>query len=71
MEYFLKYTVLLKCNVALARMYFPRMLILDTPLSTSNRTNSTRVGRGVKADVKDSIGLTQSLEGVSLYRLSD
>ena len=46
----------LKCNVALARMYFPRISILDTLLSTSTRTNSTRVERGVEADVKDSIG---------------
>ena len=50
------YTVLLKCNVALARMYFPRISILDTLLSTSIRTNSTRVERGVEADVEDSIG---------------
>ena len=49
-------TVPLKCNVALARMYFPRISILNTLLSTSTRTNSTRVERGVEADVKDSIG---------------
>ena len=46
----------LECNVALARMYFPRISILDTLLLTSTRTNSTRVKRGVEADVKDSIG---------------
>ena len=50
------YMVLLKCNVALTHMYFPRISILDTLLSTSTRTNSTRVERGVEADVKDSIG---------------
>ena len=49
-------TVPLNCNVALARMYFPRISILDTLLSTGTRTNSTRVERGVEADVKDSIG---------------
>ena len=49
-------TVLLKCNVALARMYFPRISILDALLSTSTRTNSTRVEQGVEANVKDSIG---------------
>ena len=65
------YMVLLKCNVVLARMYFPRILILDTLLSTSTHINSTRVERGVKSDVKDSIGLTRSLEGVSLCRSSD
>ena len=46
----------LKCNVALARMYFPRISILDTLLLTGTRTNSTRVEQRVKADVKDSIG---------------
>ena len=46
----------LECNVALARMYFPRISILDTLLLTSTHTNSTRVKRGVEADVKDSIG---------------
>ena len=50
-----KSTVPLKCNVALTRMYFPRSSILDTLLSTSTRTNSTRVERGGEADVKDSI----------------
>ena len=49
-------TVPLKCNVALAHMYFPRILILDTLLSTSTYTNYMRVERGVEADVKDSIG---------------
>ena len=49
-------TVPLKCNVTLARMYFPRISILDTLLSTSTRTNSMRVEQGVEADVKDSIG---------------
>ena len=60
----------LKCNVALARMCFPRISILDTLLSTSTCTNSMRVEQGVEADVKDSIGWTQSLEGVSLCRSS-
>ena len=46
----------LKFNVALARMYFTRISILDTLLSTSTRINSTRVERGVESDVKDSIG---------------
>ena len=49
-------TVPLKCNIALARMYFPQISMLDTLLSTSTRTNSTRIERGVEADVKDSIG---------------
>ena len=49
-------TVPLKCNVALARMYFPQISILDTLLSTSARTNSMRVKQGVEADVKDLIG---------------
>ena len=49
-------TVPLKCNVALARMYFPRISILDTLLSASTHTNSTRVEQGIEADVKDSIG---------------
>ena len=57
-------TVPLKCNVALARQYFPQVSILDPLLSTSTHTNSTRVKRGVKADVEDSIGLTRLLEGV-------
>ena len=49
-------TVLLNCNVALTCIYFPRISILDTLLSTGTHTNSTRVERGVEADVKDLIG---------------
>ena len=55
-RYYEECTVPLKCNVALACLYFPRILILDTLLSTNTRTNSTRVERGVEADVKHSIG---------------
>ena len=56
-------TVPLKCNVALACMYLPRILILDTLLSTSTRTNSVTVKRGVEADVKDLIGLNSIARG--------
>ena len=50
--HFLLHTVPLKCNVTLARKYFARISILDALLSTSTRTNSTRV----EADVEDSTG---------------
>ena len=46
------YTVPLKCNVTLARMYFPRTSIPDTLLSTNTRTNCMRVERGVESDVE-------------------